>query len=79
MKATTSPNQQTLVAYDDTLAAYVTLVSTGVDCLLGPATAKSTKTGVSHIASKHLVEYELRSHLGTVLPGGVRAARRLLA
>jgi len=49
-----SINQQTLVAYEGTRAAYVTLVSTGIDGLLDPATTKSTKTGVFHIVSKHL-------------------------
>ncbi len=49
-----SINHQTLVAYEGTQVAYVTLVSTGVDGLLDPATTKSTKTGVFHIVSKHL-------------------------
>jgi hypothetical protein len=49
-----SINQQTLVAYEGTRVAYVTLVSTGVDGLLDPATTKSTKTGIFHVVSKHL-------------------------
>lgn len=49
-----SINQQTLVAYEGQRAVYATLVSTGVDGLLDPATSKSTKTGVFHIVSKHL-------------------------
>lgn len=49
-----SINQQTLVAYEGTEPKYVTLVSTGVDGLLDPATTKSTKTGVFHVVSKHL-------------------------
>jgi hypothetical protein len=49
-----SISQQSLVAYDGTAAAYVTLVSTGVDGLSDPATTKSTKTGVFRIVSKHL-------------------------
>lgn len=49
-----SINQQTLVAYDGQRAVYATLVSTGVDGLLDPATSKSTKTGVFQVLSKHL-------------------------
>lgn len=49
-----SISQQTLVAYEGRRAAYVTLVSTGVDGLMDPATSKSTKLGVFHVISKHL-------------------------
>lgn len=49
-----SINQQTLVAYEGTRVAYATLVSTGVDGLLDPATTKSTKMGTFRILSKHL-------------------------
>lgn len=45
---------QVLIAYEGTRATYATLVSTGVDGLLDPATTKSTKLGTFHIVAKHL-------------------------
>lgn len=49
-----SIQKQTLVAYEGKRAMFATLVSTGVDGLMDPATSKSTKTGIFHIVSKHL-------------------------
>ncbi|MGE5785437.1 MAG: L,D-transpeptidase, partial [Myxococcales bacterium] len=49
-----SIQKQTLVAYEGKRPMFATLVSTGVDGLMDPATSKSTKTGVFQIVSKHL-------------------------